>query len=355
MFFWLQGSVEKVEEFLADEGSEALIELGEAGYKSRHVVGCSRQVARMLSARSELSDRSRAYFRRIYGEYTQLGSVFSRPESIIIDLEVVEPLQIGGVWRVPLGLFSEEIFSSSCVVVCENDTDFEIYEHLARFWMRSERPDCVVSAVSRAGHGGSTSTVIRRVALDPNPLYLCIVDSDRNVVLGGEGPTARGVRRAWVESWRGLLKVLECRELENALPIGASIKCEQLNRRSSVVLEALSDVDEDIREFACHKVGERLCRFHDVDSSAAGHGRTKAGLLSTSHAHDGFRLCGVQCGDCDCAVVPELGEGFLSRFADWLRSSASKRDLPPPSQWSDSLRDAVEAFAIMSIALPRRV
>lgn len=354
MLIWLEGSPADYPAGLSNQILEALTELGEAGYKARHIVACRRDVAKHLASINGISERAKAYFYRFYGEFTQLGSVLAIPDYYVASLSVVIPVEVGGVWHVPLSYFSDERYAEELTVVCENDTDYEIYEVFAKAWLLQNFPSCVVSTKSRAGHGGSTVTVLRRLATNPNPMHLCLLDSDKTVVLGREGSTARGVRAAWVDSWRANLYVLSCRELENALPIVTVGRClNSLNTPCSKI-DQLDLVDGDLLDYACMKTGERLCRFHEVDNSHVGYQRTIHALRETSRRHPDFTNCGVNCGDCDCEVIPALGERFLERFSGWIRSSNSVRALPQCDDWPEEIEVSAALLAKKAIALPRR-
>lgn len=353
MLIWLDGDVAAYEAAIAHGLADALIELGEAGYKARHVVACSRAVAKLLADRPELSGRARAYFGRIYGEFTQLGGVLATKKHLSVSPEVAAPIVVGDTWRLPLQMFNVEDFTNQLVVVCENDTDFEVYVELARRWMRYFRPDCVVSAVSRAGGGGSTVTVIRRLMSEPNPPFLCIVDSDREVVLGAIGSTAKSVKNIWSDTWRGSLFVLDCRELENALPVELVLACQREFGFEDLATLELSNVHADLREYACLKSGESLCRFHKVPRSHAGYARTMSALENTSRTHRSFGICGRECAEAECKVIPSLGEGFLPRFSEWLQSK-SRQSFQQPVDWPVTILAAVETLSTLAMALPRR-
>lgn len=354
MLIWLEGAPSDFSSGRNARELEAVTELGEAGYKGRHVVACRRELARDFATLDVLSARARAYFSRIYGEYTQLGSVFSIPQHLVASYSAITPSNVGGVWRVPLSYFADEVYLESLTVVCENDSDYEIYESLAKAWMHNNLPVCVVSARSRAGHGGSTVTVIRRLAVDPNPLYLCLLDSDRCMPLGGEGPTARGVKRGWHNSWRSTLSILECRELENAIPLQAIRRFLNSSGTYSAEMERFDRVDRDLADYVCMKSGEPICRFHSVDGAHVGYPRIRAALLSTARMHPDFSKCGSRCSDCDCKIVPVLGENFLESFAKWVRGQHVSRCLPASDEWLIDAERVAEIFAKQAIALPRR-
>lgn len=354
MLIWLEGTPKDYPLSLDAAALSALTELGEAGYKSRHVIACSRELAKHLGSLDPLSPRAKAYFFRIYGEYTQLGHVFSSPNHIVASLEAVTPNVVARTWRVPIRFFSDDKYVEELTVVCENDTDYEIYCALAKSWMTQNLPSCVVSARSRAGHGGSTVTVLRRLAIDANPIYLCLLDSDREVAGGREGPTARGVRNAWIPSWRSALVVLDCRELENALPTQAVERCLESLGRHCPEYEHVQRIHEDLAMYVCMKTGEDPCRFHSVERAHVGYARTRHALLQTSASHPGFGNCGNECGECNCKIIPALGERFLDAFAQWLRQIHPTRALPNFTSWPADAIAAAEIFACRAMALPRR-
>lgn len=354
MLIWIEGSVDDYPLPLNQDIANALIELGEAGYKARHVIACPRNLAKHFAMAEQLSVRSRAYFNRFYAEFTQLGRVVSQDIQLVASLAVLGPAVIGGVWRVPLHYFAEERYTEELTVICENDTDYEIYECAAKAWVAKNLPGCVVASRSRAGGGGSTATVVRRMATDPNPIYLCLLDSDRNSAGGAEGSTARGVRNNWRESWRAHLYVMTARELENILPIAVVRRYMGSIGLDVALLDEFSRVHPDLASYVCLKTGETVCRFHLMAVNHGGYERTREALRETARRHPNFLACGESCAGHGCATVPTLGERFLESFAGWLRHSYIGRVFCKSDHWHLDFESAASLFGKMGLALPRR-
>lgn len=355
MLIWIEGSSADFVPPLSQELVDAFTELGEAGYMGRHAVAGSRQLLQHLAAFDFLSPRAKAYFSRMALEYTQLGHVFSRPRQLTLSASAVAPMRYGQAWTVPLDMFANPEYSRATEVVCENDTDYEILEVFAQVLMKQTLPGCVTASRSRSGGGGSTVTVLRRIFRDPSPLMLCVLDSDKKIVLGAEGSTARGCRAAWVSMWRTQLFVLSCRELENALPRDLVAKFVEESGSDATHVRRLPFVHTDISDYVCLKSGERLCRFHEVPESATGHRRTRTALLWTSQRHPEFSACGAECAECDCDVTPALGDQFLLRFSEWIAKYENRKKIEKHGTWHDDLKTAVGLFVDHSLALPKKV
>lgn len=333
---------------------DAILELGEAGYKGRHVVVGPRPLMAHLANFEALSLRARVYFRRIAEEYTQLGAAINGVRNVIASIGAFAPISYGGGWRVPLSLFAQSEYSEPCSVVCENDTDYEIYSAFAEFMARKNFPGFVLSSRSHAGGGASTSTVLSRLLARPGPVFLCILDSDRSAVLGAEGSTARGCRRVWTEGWRNELFVLNSRELENIVPWPLICRWAESVGMDDERISSFESVHSDVSSYVCLKSGEPLCRFHRVSADAEGYERTINALRETAKRHARFSRCGASCDECGCSVSPPLGENFLRRFSDWVRDHNSWRLIPDVERWPVDLTAAASLFLGFSLALPRK-
>jgi hypothetical protein len=341
---------------LPPDALNALIDLGEAGYKANHAVLAARRDLRVLAGLQSLSPRARAYFNRAYEEFTQLGHIASRPNHVVASYTQTAPVLMGGVWRVPLQLFSQDEYVRPSLVVCENDADFDVIRELVLIYVRQNIKGVALAATSHPGGGAGTVTVLRRLFRDPNPNFLCVLDSDREVVLGAEGSTARGVRNVWFDGiWRARLYVLTARELENVLPVELVRQFCRDEAVNQPLVERLHLAHRDVVDYLCLKSGEKPCRLHEVSRDHRGFERNRVALIQTARTHPDFSRCGGVCGECSCAVVPELGDRFLDRFSSWIRHPASWRAAPDFSQWHEDLRSVAEMFLDAAIALPRKL
>lgn len=353
MIIWIQGEREDFAGPLRQGLLDALTELGDAGYTARHIVLGPRQLLLHFAALPELSPRARAYFARVAAEYTQLRHVVSHPAHLVASAVAVAPIKYGDTWTVPLEIFAEGEYAQSSKIVCENDTDFEVLMALAEVLAKDQFPGCILSGKSHPGGGAGSAGVVARLLQEPNPIMACLFDSDREIVLGGEGATARGVRAIWRESWRAQIHITTARELENVLPLDA---VEMWAKKEEVTLvpgiQSLGNVDVDLSFYSCLKSGEQLCRFHEVPTSHGGYRRTRAALTRTAQINREFSSCGDDCGDCGCRVIPKLGDRFLERFSRWLRQYPRPRiNL---DSWADELMSAVQLCVTVSLALPRK-
>lgn len=351
MIFW----IDDIEDVSGDwrPFAEAISNLGEAGYFGRHLVLGGRNVVRRISALDGVSPRSKAYFLRIAEEITQLGHVARLPATIV-SAKVNAPILRGKDWHVPMRDFSNPDLLESCNLVCEDINDCDVISLFAENYIRHKYSGLCISLRSVSGGGNGISRQLQRSVDRGQAVSIYVVDSDREVVEGGMGDTAKRCFAIDLRDvWRVALYITEARELENLIPLGLVSRMLANERRQTGKVDNFGLVDRDIANYVCLKTGERLCRFHDVDSSFQGHERTRAALVSTSRNHPGFSRCGEECANCDCDVVPSLRNDFLSRFASWLSQIGNSRLIPSWNDVETELNHLVEIVSMRGLALPR--
>lgn len=354
MIIYIQGEAERYLGNLTTADREALIELGEAGYRSRHLVLSSRSVLKVLHGRKDLSPRATAYFGRILSEYPQLGGVLNRGlKYVIVSPVTLVPICNGGVWELPLSKFDCNELSGCSELVCENDNDFDVYTVLARISAAIDFPGYLVALKSRPGGGGACVGVLRRFLVPPNPFGLCVLDSDKTHLGAAEGTTAKACRKVWTDNWRVGLIVLSSRELENILPISLIRSFARAAGQELDVLERFSLLPKDLSSFVCLKTGERICRFHEIAPSSHGYQDIKMALLEGSRRLPELRHCGALCAEKRCTVVPALGEDFLERFGSWLQNNYHSAEIKYEN-WSDELMSVIRHIISSGLALPTK-
>jgi hypothetical protein len=259
----------------------------------------------------------------------------------------------GGAWHVPLNYFANDLFLRSAHLICENDNDFDVYIAFGRAAIRALFPGCTISAESRAGGGGGTAGVLQRLLADPNPIGLCILDSDKEHIGGAEGATAKGCRHVFTEGWRVDLVVLKARELENLIPLHLVSRFFNDGDVDDLLRE-FSKISPDLSNYVCLKSGEGLCRFHSLKATDSLYARTKSALLESSAKSNALKLCAHSCGDVGCKVTPIYGERFLANLGGWLEQNMRSIDIQY-NDWRNELREVVNQVIERCISLPRKV
>lgn len=332
----------------------ALGYIGDAAFQGKHIVLAPRPFLRRLASLVDLPVGAREYYRWMAEAFTQYGGLVAQLPHLIIDSEALAPSSVGGQWRVPLSIFENPDFLQTSELICENNNDFEIYSQFAKIYIRRSLPDCNLLVNSRPGGGNTTAQILAISMRDPNPFGLCIVDSDREIVLGKIGSTAEHCLNEYREGWRVKLRVLEARELENIIPRDVIVSVLDNVGVDSSLARVLNDVHDDLALYGCLKSGECPCRFHQINNSYSGFQRTRVAIESTAAAHDGFSRCREHCLECGCKIFPRLGGDFLVRLKAWLAVAANWRKVSQVDCWPSGLRDAIELVVSLGIAFPRR-
>lgn len=333
--------------------ADAISNLGEAGYFGRHLILGGRSVVRRISALDGVSTRSKAYFSRIAEGITQLGHVTRLP-AVIVSAKVDAPILRGKDWHVPMRDFVNPDLLEACNLVCEDINDCDVISIFAENYINRKYSGLCISLRHVSGGGNGISRQLQRSVDRGRAVSMYVVDSDREIVEGGLGDTAKRCFAIDLRDvWRVALYITEARELENLIPLGLVSRMLADERRHTDKVDSFGLVDKDVAHYACLKTGERLCRFHDVDSSFQGYERTRAALVSTSRAHPGFFRCGDECANCSCDVVPALRNDFLSRFAGWLARIGNSRLIPDWSDVETEFSHLIEMVSVRGLAMPR--
>lgn len=336
-------------------GIHAVENFGSAGYFGQHLVLGHRPDLVALSVEPRLSERARVYFRSTAERLTELAGL-SRVASVVqVSGEVLAPVERGGTWHVPIGNFSDpDALLPSCLVA-EDENDLRLLSEFARVWTEREVKSCKLSLRFMPGGGSNTFKVLRRQFRDHKNPVICIVDSDRDLPGGSPKSTAENceaVFRSDSVAWRDALHVLQARELENLLPKTLVQSLVANSRNEMEKAERLNSINRDIADYVDMKIGERLCRFHELNQESPSHARVLVGLEATSVEHAGFTGLEICRGDASCAIVPLLGENSLMRAAEILNARASRLDHPHQS-WHEELRAICKLIFSSCAALPR--
>lgn len=352
MIIFIQGSVDYYSGDLPFTEKESLVELGEAGYRGRHFVLSTYPILDKIRHRADLSPRSLAYFKRVHNEFSQIGGI-GRGVSryLVASPDAHAPVMRGGVWTVPLSTFSNDEFSQSSRIICENDNDFDVYSALAEIFVGKTHPGFSLSIKSLPGGGGGTAGVLRRFLVEPNPIGLCVLDSDKSHRGGAEGATARGCRSEWFENWRVGLNVIAARELENIIPLDL-VKAYLSETRINISgMDDFEKLPNELARYICLKTGEAICRFFGADVRTADGQLTVRALEQAGRVLHHAGLCREGCRNSSCYMAPQYGVNFLASFGRWLQSrfKMMRREV---HGWPTELTEILEQIVASGLALP---
>ncbi|MHA6833895.1 hypothetical protein [Ralstonia pseudosolanacearum] len=192
-----------------------------AARRGDHYVFASRAVAKRLEAETQLCNGARGVMAHVAANYSFLAH-YLRSFSLkaIVSAHNRAPTRnVEGIWIVPIQHFAVHGISQT-VLLAENRTDAELYEHAAthygmHFGGRSEK----IKVNIRGGGGNTIAEEFQGIAERKTEICVCITDSDRLAPGCAVGAIARQCRETAAESdWLVYHFAAECRELENSIP-----------------------------------------------------------------------------------------------------------------------------------------
>src|SRR5690606_27448236 len=121
---------------------------------------------------------------------------------------------------------------------------------------------------------------------------VCVVDSDRDFPEEDAKSTSKNCEAVFgneAVEWRDVLHILEARELENLLPQSIVELIVATSPEQSKKAKRLHLVHRDLADFVDMKVGEKLCRFHELSKESPSYVRVFHALEITSAAYAEFK------------------------------------------------------------------
>lgn len=344
----------------------AIEDLGGAGARGEHLVIARRDVLKALVVLTDISERTRGYFRRVAGRYSELGALFNGfVERILVTAE-------GGIvrddlgWKVPLGALVREGILCRSQLVAEHGQDGDLFVEAGYDYLRGAKLASVVKlrVTVRDGGGSGVPGVFGRSVREELGPVLCIVDSDKRFPLAAVGDNAR--RCAAVLSnpppWVARLEVLAVREVENLVPLGYLAAAYAADRYEAV--ETLCDLGRTCEEALIYgdiKQGMYLVRILGLPEGSA----ERQFWIDVS-GRDVFRgRVDERCREdercrraphCRCIVVPVIGDNSSRKVTDWMHSVSPQKRCEElkksPRPWLDRWERIGELVAAWCCALP---
>lgn len=333
----------------------ALENLAQSAANGDQLVSADRALLETLAGDSRLSDRARSYYRRMAQSVTQLGGLIEQFDRINIRLENEDLTETGGV--VPIGVFSNASFCEKTQLLVENLTDYEVLSGLARIFLSERYHGLQLSFRAQNGGGSTTPQVLEHLMTNASGPVLCVVDSDRKFLGAGLGDTARTTQRQArraPQKWRLTFHVLSVRELENLVPTDLRRQCTaDLCADVQDALIRFEMVPNVYADFCCLKAGDSRCRMLGDALSKKQYGHMETlGRLPVAGQHV-IPRCGTCPYDGGCFSSPPLGQGFLQRVAEVLRSGVG---ITTASDWRTDLQELVRTVLQAGLAVaPQRI
>ncbi len=316
MFFWLkeEANITGVTPDLEDY-AECLENLGEAGFKKHHLVLGDRSVlAKVVDL--DISKKARVYFGSVLSKYATIGGLSRDIRRIFVSTGCHAAVE-GASWTVPLSSFADADSLAPAIIVVEHMHDFEVMHGLVDLHLAEGGLSSVLALklFPSAGGGGGAHLSVSTYQRDARSLGLCVLDSDREHVLGALGTTARTCTNAFVQSWRWSMHVLQARELENIIPPGV-IKSAGIDY--SFMSEGYySEGFWPISGYADLKLGDSICRFRRINAGEQSFAMTAAALAT--HFNDRVDCGEDRCNKPECRLCEPRG-GVVARVAAHARS-----------------------------------
>lgn len=361
MIFWLksESGLLDLNGVVAKPFISAVENLGEAGFRGKHLILGPRRTFESLARCADLSAKAKAYYLRMSQNLTQIGGVMNSFPHVSVSAEAIGISKLGEEWVVPLALFSDEQNLESAKLVAEDLSDVDVIESLLKIYVRDQCGGISINLMGVNGGGGSTGRALSRQLDDAKSIVFCLVDSDRKHLGGALGNTARGCKDSFsrhMDRWNAMLLVIEARELENLLPHPARVElAARLDEGRRAAAEQFAYVDSRIADYCCLKSGENICRFALLDRDVSSYPAIREALDQTRRHHPMVSRCGAgdNCADEGCSVVPKLGDRALEGFVNLLQRSDFHRAVRNPDDWHPELQKIVHEAVLFFAAAPR--
>ena len=278
MLFWLKeeraaaGVDLEVGEYV-----ESLENLGEAGFRRDHLVMGDRKVLEKVMS-LDLSRRAKVYYGSLLSKFSTIAGVGREIKRVFVSTGCHAPVREATGWTVPLSSFSDVDSVARSILIVEHMYDYDVMRGLAELHLIERNISSLVSLnfIPAAGGGGGSHLALAVYQRDVKGFGLCVLDSDKPHVLGAVGGTAAKCGRAFVESWRWNMHVIEARELENLISPAVMNAAGVMNPFPSN--SYFTDDKWEITGYADTKLGDYLCRFRQISPISQSYPRTKAAL-----------------------------------------------------------------------------
>lgn len=348
---------EDFEDAILDDSGENLVCLStllDASIKGKHFVFARRRTLEFLASCEKLYMPARQNARVLASKYAELASLQRTiQEKLIVSSSVSGVSRIGEqVWRLGADVIAKASLSS-CTLLAEDSDDCEFYRISGRHYLSTRKFSGVAVSLSIHGGGGnSTSDQLEAILRERERFCLCITDSDRVAPNAPKKETARQCETVAQDyCWPARHVTLECRELENLMPLAWYEECVPTEAASRYVeLRTLSDaLGRDFYRYCDLKEG---IRYSDIWSMGVG---SPGFIFWYDFVRRRVEKFGGQCScgndifdensqltDCDCFAIPPLGRNALRWLGERWRSDGHLHRLLKVAERDESLPDWIE-------------
>ena len=233
---------------------------------------------------------------------------------------------------VSASLIRDSSFVQPTILLCEDKSDCELYEIMAKTNIRGK---IIIRYDSRGGGGSQTCPTYVDIQNKRNCFCLCFADSDQKYPHGPLGTTAQPLMKITTTNLLSEFKIIDVREIENLIPTAMFDKVSDPNRiRCISFLEKLEcSPIADARRFVDLKNGLKGREYfgllaHNADSAAYWQKffNTINSWINISESCLNNQACDKSKSEnCACIIMYGLGEHILEAVIEMLNKQSPQK------------------------------
>lgn len=295
----------------------------------RHLVWMPRELTKSLLEFDLLSAYSKRVLHELYSFVAETKGIEQEFNfHITIDFNSPQLLQTSEECiTIGYGLLCESTSLNKSILLTENLKDAELMEISARTYLSlsGKLSACKISVDQRGGGGNTTFDSFSQLERN-NLFFLCIIDSDLKHPKGPTGTTAKRFK----DTQHGLknrryLRILECHEIENLIPLAVIKELRGAEYEGSFIQKL--DRNSLDRRYPDHKAGLTIKSAMEADAK---HGEN---YWHTYYPHYNKRR--------KTWIIAPLGENLLSDTIEYMNKQSDHSNAKKASAVNDSMWLAV--------------
>ena len=319
--------------------------------EGRHILAGPPQTLNALIALPQLQPLTKSALRTVRERFSELMGLPGKFSTFV----TVFPHDVGSIRRIvqgnknileiPISHFSHSSKVQDTILLTEHLDDASIAGSMARFYRaNASLGHLPIACEPRCGGGSNLGVTITQLAAAGERFCVTLVDNDKKSPNGAVGDTLKSVRRHYTNTGPSPLIelcILECKEMENALPdyfYEKTYGADPNHRESCVFLTNLSNSGaHDARDFVDIKEGLSLASILSLPTQSPDFQfwNAQLGLLANSTPlapqHDPNCLAFQSCQNtqaCRCWFLKPNNTDILanasSAIARWRRDEWAK-------------------------------
>lgn len=325
MIIEFDDSIAECVDTLSEDERNSIREIASSRRKGINFIIGSKSTIASFTNVNWLDDDTRSLFRKVYNDQTRWFNFLTQVNFRVRLTKTTTAVShlIEGETQVlvaPLASVLTYGLQNKPIIIAEDYTDIDFYEHMTRSYLKSKRVACVnFSYFPISGGGENTYRTVLKTVNEKWGISFCILDGDYDFPGGSMGNTAKKVVDIATQLSPfpySKFKILSVREAENIIPISTlnSMLQSTANRITVTKLTSLRDFSVD---------GVQPIKYVDFKKGLKKHLATSSCDSTKKYWSKAIELSGLdkQCNSsqnecstlrkCGCQLVEGLGSDLL--------------------------------------------